>query len=238
MDKLQNMHWWLERFGRLGHFMHKLTIESLGNAHEEHANAQAQITAEHSRVYGPVNFTAQDFFHKALKRRHDVFFVPPRRGVPKIPVVNGRAVVFWRYANRDGIDVLMKKFGTSSSRVAAFNMAITARQEALELDDDEDLQLTAADRAFLEKVEAAASVAEKSVYPVTVVAYSSNVAGLYHVLCADAQLNGDGTLELTDTHVLSMDLREPAQGATSDVKRFDQAPKKQFDLKSKTGNEG
>ncbi|MBT2520915.1 hypothetical protein [Arthrobacter sp. ISL-28] len=238
MDESQDMQWWLGRYGRLGRFMREVTTKSLAGAHEEHMNAQAQITANHSRVYGPVNFSTQDFFHAALRKRPEVTFEQPRPGASKLPIVNGRAVVFWRYANRDGVDVLTKKFGTSGSRVAAFNMAKTARQEILDLDVDEELQLTAADLAFLEKVEDAAAIEEGRFYPVTVVAYSSNVSGLYQILCADAELNDDGTLSLNDVQTLSTDLREQAQAERAVAKRFDNGPKKQFNLKSKTGNEG
>ncbi|MCQ6271007.1 hypothetical protein M8J71_10980 [Pseudarthrobacter sp. R1] len=239
MENSTDTQWWLERYGRLGHFMRKVTIESLRNAHEEHANAQAQITANHSRVYGPVNFSAQDFFHAALKSRAEVSFERPRPGASRLPVVNGRAVVFWRYANKEGVDVLTKTFGTSGHRIAAFNMERTARQEVLDLDIDEDLQLTAADVAFLEKMEEViATEEEEAVYPVTVVAYSSNVSGLYNILCADAKLNNDGTLGLSDINSLVTDLREQPLARSSESKRFDQAPKKQFNLKSKTGNEG
>jgi len=239
VDSSQDMQWWLGRFGRLGRFMHATAVDSLSNAHEEHMNAQAQITADHSRVYGPVNFSAQHFFHAALRNRPEVTFERPRWGASKLPVVNGRAVVFWRYANKDGVDVLTKKFGTSGSRVAAFKMTKTAYQETLDLDVDEELQLSAADLAFLEKVQDAASIEEGTVYPVTVVAYSSNVTGLYQVLCADAELNEDGTLKLSDMQTLSTDLREQAhEGLGAAIKRFDHGSKKHFDLKPKTGNEG
>jgi hypothetical protein len=231
--------WWLERFGALGRFTQEAMLEALNTAHDEHMNAQAQISAGHRRVYGPVNFSAQDLFYKALGKRPEVSFIQPKRGVRKLPVINGRAVVFWRYANKDGVDILLKKFATSDARIAAFNMAVAAQQEVMALDIDEQLQLTGADRAFLEQVEDAASAGDSEVYPVTVVAYSSNVAGLYEILCADAQLNADGTLKLTDIHTLSTARREPASVAPhTEVKRFDKAPRKQFDLKPKTGNEG
>jgi hypothetical protein len=235
MNDSQDMEWWLARFGRLGRFMHDTTIESLSNAHEEHTNAQEQITAGHSRVYGPVNFTAQDFFHRSLKGRPEVTFERPRRGAQRLPVVAGRTVVFWRYANKDGVDVLTTKFGTSESRLAAFKMARTPYQEVMPLDHDDELKLSADDLAFIERLGDAASVDEESVYPVSVVAYSSNVAGLYQVLCADAEINGDGTLELGDIQRISTDLRGHAEGSKA-VKRFDQGVKKQFDLKSKTAN--
>lgn len=239
MDSSQDMQWWLERFGRLGRFMHTTVVDSLNNAHEEHMDAQAKITADHRRVYGPVNSSAQYFFHEALKNRPEVTFERPRRGASKLPVVNGRTVVFWRYANKDGVDVLAKKFGTSSSRVATFKMEKTAHQEILDFGIDEELKLSTADTAFLEKVQDANSLEEGTVYPVTVVAYSSNVAGLYEVLCADAELKEDSTLTLSNIQTLSKDLREQARdGLRASSKRFDQGPKKQFDLKAKTGNEG
>lgn len=237
MNLSQDMQWWLGRYGRLGRFMHDLTIDSLHHAHDEHMNAQAQITADHRRVYGPINFTAQDFFHKGLKERPEVIFKQPRPGVPKLPIVNGRVVIFWRYANKDGVDVLAKKFGTSDARIAAFSMEVAARQEVLDFEVNESLPLTTDDRAFLEKLKAASSLEESACHPVTVMAYASNAAGLYQVLCADAQLNGDGTLKLTDVHLLSADRRQASQGRSVEFKRFDQAPRKSLPLKPKTGNE-
>lgn len=239
MNNTQDVRWWLERFGALGRFTQEAMLEALNTAHDEHMNAQAQISAGHRRVYGPVNFSAQDLFYKALGKRPEVSFVQPKRGVRKLPVINGRAVVFWRYANKDGVDILLKKFATSDARVAVFSMAVTAQQQVMALAIDEELRLTRADRAFLEQVEDAASVGDSGVYPVTVVAYSSNVAGLYEILCADAELNADGTLRLMDIHTLSTGRLEPARvGPNAEVKRFDKAPRKQFDLKPKTGNEG
>lgn len=235
MNESQELEWWLARFGRLGRFMHDTVIESLSSAHEEHTNAQDQVTAGHSRVYGPVNFTAQEFFHRSLKGRPEVAFERPRRGAQRLPIVGGRTVVFWRYANRDGVDVLTTKFGTSESRLATFNMTRTPYQEVMPLDHDGELKLSADDLAFVEKLGDAASLDEASVYPVTVVAYSSNVAGLYQVLCADAAINGDGTLELSDIQMISTDVRRNAEAFTAE-KRFDRVVRKQFDLKSKAAN--
>lgn len=232
------MQWWLGHFGRLGRYMRDVTIDSLSNAHEEHVSAQAQITADHRRVYGPVNFSAQSFFHAALRKRPEVIFERPKKGAPQLPIVNGRVVIFWRYANRDGVDVLTRRFGSSPSRIAAFEMAPAAHQEVLDLDVNGELLLTPADIALLEKVEETAAIKEAVAYPVTVIAYSSNAGGLYQILCADADLKGDGMLRLSSIVTLSADLRRQSQDSSPAIKRFDQGAKKQFDLKPKTGNDG
>lgn len=231
--------WWLHRFGRFGRVVQKLAQDSVLDAHEEHAQAQDQISAPHRRVYGSVNSSAQYMFVQGLREYPDVYFQPPKSGAPQLPVVNGRVVVLWRYANRDGIDVLSRKFATSSSRTSTFDMPVVPKQATFDFEVDEDLRLTDEDKQLLECLESAASseMAPGSRLPVVVLAYASNAAGIYRAVGADAQLRADGTLALQDVHDFRPTAQEPTKGMADGHKRFDRIPRKPFVLEAKTGNE-
>lgn len=234
------MYWWLERFERFGRELHDLTRDSVLTAHEEHTDAQAQISAPHHRVYGSINSSAQYLFTEGLKKHSEVLFLPPKPRAPKLPIVNGRVVVLWRYANREGIDVFLKKFATSGSRVATFDMAVRASQPSLGSEVDINMNLTEEDEQFLETVKSA-TVAEsvpESRYPVVVVAYASNAAGIYQAVGADAYLQDDGTLKLMNLHRMDGFRQETPKVPAGDTsKRFDLAPRKPLTLESKTGND-
>lgn len=234
------INWWLERFGRFGRHLHDLAYESMRTAHEEHADAQSIISAPHRRVYGSVNYSAQYLFNTSLKDHPDVSFLPPKRGATKLPVVNGRVIVLWRYANRDGMDLFLQKFATSGSRAATFEMSRQPSQPSLGAEVDIDMNLTDSDKEFLATLASAADGASDlgTYYPVVLVAYASNASGIYQAVGADASLKDDGTLNLTNLEYMKgIRHNEPKLRAASVSKRFDLAPRKPLVLKSKIENE-
>ena len=129
--------WAFDRFGVLGKSLAATVTEALFGCHEEHADAQSMIRSSNKRAYGAVSYTAQERLHELLAGKEGVEYKRPGKGKPKVAVINGTALVQWRYSNSPASDLLMKKYATSDFRESIFGLPVGATQGTLDLGDGE-----------------------------------------------------------------------------------------------------
>lgn len=232
MKNAVDVEWSFRRFGAHGKSLPGIILTTLTNCHNEHADGQALINSKHKRSYGQVSYTVQERLEDALTGLEGVEFKRPGNGKPKVLVVNGTALVPWRYSRLATADLHQQKYGTSDSRIGTFSMPVGPSQGMLDLGDGARASLTPEEIALVEALEELEDSESLKHHPVVVVAYASNHQALHQAVWADAQLDEDGTLILQNTQELFH--ADPADAAAKPVpKSFDSEPRRGFNLTPK-----
>lgn len=236
MEQSADNVWAFQRFGVIGKSLPAIVTESLVGCHDEHADAQAMIRSSNKRAYGTVSYTVQERLHEALAGKEGVEYKKPGKGKPKVLVINGTALVQWRYSKSSTTDLLMKKYATSDSRVGTFTIPVGAAQGMLDLGDGARASLSDEELELVESLRVLAESEPREHHRVVVVAYASSSKALHQAVWADATLNDDGTLLLENVQNLyAADAGEMTE--SSELKRFDAQPRRDFGLLPKQVND-
>lgn len=229
MELVVDIAWAFQRFGVIGKSLPSLLTEALISCHDEHADAQSMIRSSNKRAYGTVSYTVQERLYEALAGKEGVEYKSPGKGKPKVLVINGTALVQWRYSKSSATDLLMKKYATSDSRVGTFTIPVGATQGMLDLGDGARASLSEEELQLVESLRVLVDSEPREHHRVVVVAYASSSKALHHAVWADAKLNDDGTLLLENVQMLhAADTAEMTE--SSESKRFDGQPRRDFGL--------
>lgn len=232
MKNAVDIEWSFRRFSAHGKSLPEIILTTLTDCHNEHADGQAVIRSKHKRSYGQVSYTVQERLEDALAGLEGVEFKRPGRGKPKILIVNGTALVPWRYSRLATADLHQQKYGTSDSRVGTFSMPVGPSQGMLDLGVGVRATLTPEEIELLDALRELDDSESPKHHRVVVVAYASNHHALHHALWADAQLDEDGTLLLQNVQMLFHADSADAT-ATGETRRFDTQPRREFNLMPK-----
>lgn len=236
METAVDQNWVFQRFGALGKLLSATVTETLVDCHNEHADGQAMIKSRNRRAYGTVSYTVQERLVEALAGKEGVEFRRLGKGKPRVLMVNGTILVQWRYSKSAVKDLLERKYGTSESRIATFQIPIGPQQGVFDLGQNERVSLTPEETELVETLRALSEAESREHHRVVVIAYASDARALHKVLWADAALNDDGTLKVENLQLLfNADAEDVV--VSSDRKRFDQQPRREFGLAPKYVNE-
>lgn len=232
MKNAVDVEWSFRRFSAHGKSLPEIILTTLADCHNEHADGQALVRSKHKRSYGQVSYTVQERLEEALAGLEGVEFKRPGRGKPKVLVVNGTALVPWRYSRLATADLQQQKYGTSDARIGNFSMPAGPSQGMLDLGDGARASLTPEEIELVDALQELDDSESLKHHRVVVVAYASNHNALHHALWADAQLGEDGTLILQNTQELfHADSADAA--AKAEPKSFDSEPRRGLNLMPK-----
>lgn len=230
-----DIEWALRRFGAPGKTLPDTVLSVVIDCHNEHADGQSLIKSRHKRVYGQVSYTVQERLETALAGSEGIEFKRPAKGKPRVMVVNGTALVPWRYSRKATADPRDLTYGTSDARVGNFFMAVGPIQGRLDFGDGAKAALSPEEAKVVETLQDLNEADARPHHRVVVVAYASNDKSLHKAIWADARLNEDGRLILENEQVLydgdSLDLVDAPE-----IKRFDSQPRRDLGLQPKDGS--
>lgn len=224
--------WAFRRFGAHGKSMAETVLSALIDCHNEHADGQAVIKSKHKRAYGQVSYTVQERLESAFAGSEGIEFKRPAKGKPKVLVINGTALLQWRYSSKATDDPRFGTYGTSDARIGNFSMAVEPIQGKLDLGDGAKTALSAEETELVEALQELNEAETGLHHQVVVVAYASNHKSLHRAVWADARLNEEGGLILENEQVL-YDGDSFDSADTPEVKRFDSQPRRELGLQPK-----
>lgn len=213
-------------------------LKILAETHAEHSRAQSEVNTDSERVYGSVNLELQSRVRAACQKRafHTVLV---KKGTPRVPVINGKLVLFWRFGKTGQIDAEMKRYATSEYRGLSFFVRPSVEKQftLFEVEQPQD-DLSDEDRELLTEIRKLSKISEADdeFLPVVMIAYASSSAGIHKIFGADASLKDDGCLELSSLCDLSAALMT-TESQPGTKKTFDRAPKRIPALKPKVVND-
>ncbi|CAH0200753.1 hypothetical protein SRABI83_01899 [Arthrobacter sp. Bi83] len=232
MKSAVDIEWAFRRFSAHGKSLPETILATLTECHNEHADGQALVRSRHKRSYGQVSYTVQERLEEALTGLEGVEFKRPGRGKPKVLVVNGTALLTWRYSRLATAGLKQQKYGTSDARVGNFSMPVGPSQGMLDLGDGVRASLTPEETDFVDALRELDDSESLKHHRVVVVAYASNHNALHNAIWADAQLDEDGTLILQNAQVL-FDADSADAAAMAELKGFDSQPRRALNLMPK-----
>lgn len=234
METAVDTEWAFQRFGAHGKALPHTVLSTLVDCHNEHADGQSLIDSRHKRSYGQVSYTVQERLETALAGAEGVEFKRPAKGKPKVMVINGTALVQWRYSRKAADDPRGRIYGTSDARVGNFSMPVGHTQGRLDLGDGAKASLSPEEIELVETLQELNDAGAGPHHRVVVVAYASNYKSLHRAVWADAHLDEDGSLVLENEQVLydgdSLDSVDAAE-----TKRFDSQPRRALRLQPRDG---
>ncbi len=169
----------IQMFGADGVRIRERVAEVVREVHNAMADAQQISGQRSSGVYGVMWRGLYERFEEFGALPHATLDRPGQAPY-KVPVINGTALVAWRYGRTSDDDLFDIPFVTSDARSGMFSLSLTDTQEELDLDLPRP-ELTDEERELAGTVQAAFDASDARVSKVVVVAVSSSPHALHKV---------------------------------------------------------
>lgn len=193
--------WAIETFGEFGAHIRGRVAELVRDEHLAMTDAQAASGHRGQDVYGQFWRGIHQRFEEFANLSHATL-IRPGKAPYRIPVINGVALVPWRWNHSRGGDLASVRFATSEARLAMFELQTPATQGKFEIGMP-DPGLGDDEKELARLVEEAIGERSVTANKVVVVAISSSTLGLHEMRWGEVRLAAAGYLEWRYTQDLA-----------------------------------